>query len=173
MLSRVALSAIITSGMVISSPVQISDSRIDNSQNVYSFDETNNYLLDNQMIVTSNGQVVSIIDSQLNKNFSKLDIFQNFKDNWNGYDSKGFSYEFIQKIKDILYHLPKQPQIFPISYGSIQFEYELKDGSYLEFEISPQLEIKMFSINSEGYEIEKEIEKKDISLEVSKFYGLL
>lgn len=173
MLNNITVSALFISGMLVSTPPNIFETNTNNYKNIYNYNDSSSYVVDNQIIITSNGHMISKIDDQLNKNLSKLDIFQNFEENWNGYESVTFSFEFIQKIKNILYFLPKQPQMFPISYGNIQFEYELKDGSYLEFEISPDMNINMLFIDSKGNEIEKEIKVKDISQEVSKFYGIL
>lgn len=69
------------------------------------------------------------------QNLTHLDQIATLKDNWNGYDAKAFSKELVEKCKDIISALELQPKIFPTGRQSIQFQYELEDRSYLEFEI--------------------------------------
>lgn len=57
------------------------------------------------------------------------------KENWNGYGAEPFSASLINTCNALISVLEPQPAIFPTGRGSIQFQYELKDGSYLEFEI--------------------------------------
>ena len=57
------------------------------------------------------------------------------EENWNGYGAKAFSQKLIEKCKGIIYDLEVQPNIFPTGRQSVQFQYELEDRSYLEFEI--------------------------------------
>ena len=69
------------------------------------------------------------------QNLFRLDQIAKLEDNWNGYGSKAFSKELVEKCKDIISALELQPKIFPTGRQSIQFQYELEDRSYLEFEI--------------------------------------
>lgn len=64
-----------------------------------------------------------------------LDDIANLPYNWNGYGAKKFSQKLIEKCRSILENLPTSPSIFPTGRESIQFEYDLQDKSYLEFEI--------------------------------------
>ena len=70
-----------------------------------------------------------------NKSFEDLESIQNLKYNWNGNNAKPFSDKLIEKCKKIINILPIQPTIYPTERNSIQFQYELEDKSYLEFEI--------------------------------------
>ena len=69
------------------------------------------------------------------QNLSRLDAIAKLEDNWNGYEAKTFSNELVKKCKELVNSLELQPKIFPTGRKSIQFQYELKDRSYLEFEI--------------------------------------
>ena len=69
------------------------------------------------------------------QNLYRLDQIAKLEDDWNGYGSKAFSKELVEKCKDIISTLELQPKIFPTGRQSIQFQYELEDRSYLEFEI--------------------------------------
>lgn len=75
-------------------------------------------------------------DSELyERNVVTLDSFLKLERDWNGYDGEKFDSNLILKCKKILDTLSYQPDIFPTARGSVQFEYELEDKSYLEFEI--------------------------------------
>lgn len=66
---------------------------------------------------------------------NRLKEISYLKYDWNGYQAQPFQSRLIKKCKRILQELNHVPQIFPTARNSIQFEYELEDGSYLEFEI--------------------------------------
>ena len=57
------------------------------------------------------------------------------KQNWNGYGADPFPETLVNKCWLICTKLRIQPLISPTARNSIQFEYELEDKSYLEFEI--------------------------------------
>lgn len=63
-----------------------------------------------------------------------LDI-KKLNDNWDGYGAKAIPKEAVNKAIRIVMDLRHQPDIYPTGRQSIQFEYELDDRSYLEFEI--------------------------------------
>ena len=65
----------------------------------------------------------------------KLIEISQLKEDWNGYNAKSFQSSLIKKCRRILQTLDYIPNIFPTGRNSIQFEYELEDRSYLEFEI--------------------------------------
>ena len=64
-----------------------------------------------------------------------LVIIRNLKDNWNGEGAKAFPETLTNRCWLICLKLSIQPMISPTARDSIQFEYELEDKSYLEFEI--------------------------------------
>ena len=65
----------------------------------------------------------------------KIESFGDLKDNWNGYGAPEFSKELLNVARNAIFKLSYFPEIFPISGGAIQFEYEKPTGEYLEFEI--------------------------------------
>lgn len=64
-----------------------------------------------------------------------LNDISELKDNWNENGAKSFSSKLIERCRTILKELVVEPFVVPTACGSIQFEYELKNGDYLEFEI--------------------------------------
>lgn len=75
------------------------------------------------------------INMDRENNLLRLDQISELEDDWNGYGAKHFSPELIKKCKDIINALNFQPKVFPTGRQSLQFQYELEDRSYLEFEI--------------------------------------
>lgn len=73
-------------------------------------------------------------------------------DNWDGNGAKAFDKQLVAKVKDLIGVLDVQPEIFPLSYGSIQMEYEKEDGSYLEIEINLNDTWDTFEVNENGEE---------------------
>lgn len=69
------------------------------------------------------------------KNLDRLYEISQLKENWNGYDSKAISEEIIKISEVIVKNICVQPMIYPTGRSTIQMQYELNDGSYLEFEI--------------------------------------
>ena len=74
----------------------------------------------------------------IDRNIEKLTKIGEMKENWNGYSSVPFFHDFISFIKVEIRKLEIQPQIFPITDGKLQLEYDRNDGGYLEFEVSPE-----------------------------------
>ena len=69
------------------------------------------------------------------KSIERLKDIENLAYDWNGYGAKPFSSMLIDKCERIVGALSVQPLIYPTGRSSIQFQYELNDKSYLEFEI--------------------------------------
>lgn len=90
-------------------------------------------------------------DDKLVKNLEKLSYIATFKENWNGYAAVPLSKLLINEVRNILLNLSEQPDLFPTARGSIQIEYELKDKSYLEFEIFED-KIVVMQILQENYD---------------------
>ena len=102
-------------------------------------------------------------------NIEKLNLFLELKDNWNDNNVKPFTSKLIEKVKLIISNVDYQPYIFPTACNSIQLEYEMENGNYLEFEIFEN-SIKVFQvINS----IEKTfyISEDIISTYINNFYN--
>lgn len=73
-------------------------------------------------------------------------------DNWDENGAKAFDKQLIARIKDLVGALDVQPEIFPLSYGSIQMEYTKDGGSYLEFEVNLNDTWDVFKVNGNGEE---------------------
>ncbi len=120
----------------------------------------------NGMLFMNNDVIASI---------RRLDEIKELPYDWNGYGAAPFSSELIDKCKKIINILLPQPQIYPTGRQSIQFQYELKDKSYLEFEIFEHKTMCLFvpkRIYTEAEEIEiTDAEEKRIKEMVEKFYG--
>ena len=86
------------------------------------------------------------------ENIRKLEQISLLADNWDGNGSKAFDKQLIAKVKDLIGVLDVQPEIFPLSYGSIQMEYEKEDDSYLEIEINLNDTWDVFELNENGEE---------------------
>ncbi len=80
-----------------------------------------------------NGMLV--MDKNVVKSVRRLNEIGRLPYDWNGYGAKPFSTMLIDRCQGIVSALTHQPQIYPTGRQSIQFQYELKDRSYLEFEI--------------------------------------
>lgn len=109
------------------------------------------------------------------KSLERLKDIGNLEQDWNGYGAKPFSDTLIDKCEKIVSLLPVQPSIYPTGRNSIQFQYELSDRSYLEFEIFEKrtmcLQVPK-RIYSEAKEMElKEAEDAQIKEIVENFYG--
>ncbi len=76
-----------------------------------------------------------LMDSYLLRSIKRIEEIASLEYDWNGYGASPFSHGLIAKCKEIVKNLEIQPQIYPTGRKSIQFQYELSDRSYLEFEI--------------------------------------
>ena len=92
------------------------------------------------------------MENLMQENLRKLDQISLLADNWDGNGSKAFDKQLIAKVKDLIGVLDVQPEIFPLSYGSIQMEYEKEDDSYLEIEINLNDTWDVFELNENGEE---------------------
>ena len=63
----------------------------------------------------------------------------------------------LEKVKDFIPKLYRQPEIFPLQDGGLQFEYDRDDGAYLEFEFHADNKVKMFFADFDGCEQNKEL----------------
>ena len=106
---------------------------------------------------------------------ARLDEIATLQDDWNGYGAKQFSMALIEKCKNIVRNLSIAPEVYPTGRQSIQFQYELEDRSYLEFEIfeekSAYLQVpkRKYADAIMGQFSEREIDRiKEI---VGDFYG--
>lgn len=93
-----------------------------------------------------------VLNHAQQENLRKLEQISLLADNWDGNGSKAFDKQLIAKVKDLIGVLDVQPEIFPLSYGSIQMEYEKEDDSYLEIEINLNDTWDAFEVNENGEE---------------------
>ena len=93
-----------------------------------------------------------VLNHTQQENLRKLEQISLLADNWDGNGSKAFDKQLIAKVKDLIGVLDVQPEIFPLSYGSIQMEYEKEDDSYLEIEINLNDTWDVFELNENGEE---------------------
>lgn len=111
-----------------------------------------------------------VIDS-----IKRLKDIENLDFDWNGYGAKPFSSALIDKCERIVALLSVQPSIYPTGRNSIQFQYELEDRSYLEFEIFENMTMCLQvpkRIYSEATEFElTNSEDTQIKEIVEGFYG--
>lgn len=92
------------------------------------------------------------MENLMQENLRKLEQISLLANNWDGNGAKAFDKQLVAKVKDLIGALGVQPEIFPLSYGSIQMEYTKEDGSYLEFEINLNDTWDAFEVNENGEE---------------------
>lgn len=97
-----------------------------------------------------------------------LQNISNLPNNWNNNGAKSFPACLIQKCKDIVDQLSVKPLITPTACDSIQFEYELDNGDYLEFEIYED-KIVCYQI-IEGLDTETEVDAYEVIKLVEEFF---
>lgn len=109
------------------------------------------------------------------KSVKRLRDIESLAFDWNGYGAKPFSSVLIDKCERIVGALSVQPLIYPTGRSSIQFQYELSDRSYLEFEIFENKTICLQvpkRIYSDALELElTDSEDEQIKEIVDNFYG--
>ena len=112
-----------------------------------------------------------MILSSLQSNINKLNSFRDLPDNWNGIGGEKIDNDVINTSLSIIPLLSHQPHVFPTGRGSVQLEYEKKNGDYLEFEIFKDKRIEMFLSTSDN-EISKEIKIDEIVKYVNEFFDM-
>lgn len=105
-------------------------------------------------------------------NLRKIDDIARLPNNWNGNGATSFSNQLIDKIRQIVVSLKRQPEIFPTGCNSIQIEYDGPKNSYLEIEIKDEDIASVFKINQVGNESNFEINSNpsEINKIVDEFY---
>ncbi len=73
--------------------------------------------------------------SKIQAGMKKIESFSSLEEDWNGYGAPAFSDHVIENAQNVLLNMSALPEIFPTGRGSIQMEYTLADGTYIEFEI--------------------------------------
>lgn len=104
------------------------------------------------------------------KSIAKLDSFLNLPENWNGYGAKQFSPSYIEYAKSLLIKLPAKAEVFPISDGRVQFEFDKDNGAYLELEINSDKTVGVFEILDDKSEREYKTGSEETVRIVTEFY---
>ncbi len=113
-----------------------------------------------------------IVDDGINmKSKRKLRSFLDYGPDWNGYGAVPFSRDYIKKAERLLSAIPVKTEVFPISDGRVQFEFDKEDGAYLEFEVNDDGSIHVFQILSDQTEREYDAKYEDMKGIVTEFYG--
>lgn len=71
----------------------------------------------------------------MNDNIERLNEIRTLEKDWNGYGAEPIPENIINQCEKIVKLLDVQLELFPTGRETIQFEYEFKDQTYLEFEI--------------------------------------
>ena len=90
----------------------------------------------------------------------------NLKYNWNQNEAESINKDLIYVMRNLIYELNYQPEIFPTACNSIQFEYEKENGDYLEFELVSKENVEIFEMLNNGNE--KHDSCKADSIEINK-----
>ena len=105
----------------------------------------------------------------------RLSDIKDLEQDWDGEGTQPIPGSIIVKATEIVLELMHQPSIFPTGRNSIQLEFELSDGSYLEFEIFDD-RITCMSVPHREYDKatfrELGIAERDTIIDiVEEFYG--
>lgn len=104
---------------------------------------------------------------------SVFDSIINLKDNWNGYGAEPFNSSFVNKCREIVKGLVKEPFVAPTANNSIQLEYEYQNN-YLEIELFEE-KAKVFKYSSDGESLTFGLLKTDsesLNLIINSFFNL-
>lgn len=83
-------------------------------------------------------------------NLIRVESFKNLQENWDGAGASSISEHLINTVRGLVLALHVQPEIFPTADGSIQLEFDTKNGDYLEFEIFSDMTVCKLLRTSEG-----------------------
>ena len=92
--------------------------------------------------------------SQIRKtivSFSKLEL------GWDGYQGEPINDEVINFAIELIPHLPKQTEAFPLNFGAIQLECENDGHDYFELVVMPNRILELFIVWSNGEPFQKTI----------------
>mgnify|MGYP000165745563 CR=1 FL=1 len=120
---------------------------------------------------TSDGVESVHLNDEKVQGLKKIGIIEGLEDDWNGNGATSFSKHLIEKVKQIILNLNRQPEIFPTACDSIQLEYET-DKKYLELEVDESDRCKIFSVDENGKEDTRYISStpEEINKVVEMFY---
>lgn len=87
------------------------------------------------MLFYNKANNIMVTNPAVIKSMKRLEDIARLENDWNGCGATKFTPALILKCEKIIEKLSYQPEIYPTGRKSIQFQYELNDKSYLEFEI--------------------------------------
>lgn len=76
--------------------------------------------------------------TELKRSLKKLDEIAKLEDNWNQRGTNAINKRLIEFCKEKLFEFEKQPDIFPVFYGSLQSEFN-NGENYLEISLKKDL----------------------------------
>lgn len=144
------------------------------SDNIISFSTYKNQSIQNlASVYNTTINLTGSFDMHYIEIIEKIKSFLNLDNDWNGYGAQVFSDQLVQKAIEIVKSFSVLPEVYPISDGRIQFEFEKANGEYLEFEISESQAVNVFTITADGFEQEYQIDSDADRLAriVADFYG--
>lgn len=114
-----------------------------------------------------------LINNATIRNLNKIDEIKMLDEGWDGKNAPAFDSALLDKVRNLVIAFDAQPEIFPLTDGRIQLEYELEDGSYLEFHIDLTDEAEVFMLDAQGKSSQAIIKAYTESMNqlVRKFYG--
>lgn len=93
-----------------------------------------------------------LADTKADAVYEKLSRIEQLTENWNGYGAVPISKEVIANTRRLLGFLAVKPEVFPVPDGSIQIEYDRKDGAYLEIHVENENNYSSYRVDSDGTE---------------------
>ena len=113
-----------------------------------------------------------VASKELSDNIEKVNRIGRLEFNWNGNNAEPFARRHLDKVRVLLMHLERQPEVFPTAADSIQLEYDGENGAYLEFQIYEDDNADVFCVDKQGAEMEWQVALNDnvINSIVRKFY---
>ncbi len=107
----------------------------------------------------------------------KLNILQTLnsftdlnKKGWNGYDAAPITSSVIVHSKEVLKHFNYPPDVFPLSYNGVQFEWE-DDEYYIELEVRSDNSYHLYCEHNTDMLIE--LESTDFAIILTKINEIL
>lgn len=103
-------------------------------------------------------------DPQRSRAWMQLNYLASLAGNWDGYGGRPMAESVIALAEKLLNQLETEPMIYPVSDGSLQFEYDLKNEGYLELNLGLSQEIYMLLENGEEMEERRVSEKEAVDI---------
>ena len=110
--------------------------------------------------------------TQFERNLHDLDHISGLQDNWNGYGAPKVQAHILDHVRKFLHIIPLHQQpatVVPTGRGTIQLEYEERDGKYLELDVASE-SIGILYQPLEGNEVEEENASVDRAIDIIRRY---